>query len=91
MGNTPLDAAAQNEHLPVLEVLLERDNGTVVNKSDNMGRTLLHVAAKDGNFEMVELLVRKGAKVELCDGQGKTAAEIALEEGHGKIYEFLKN
>jgi ankyrin repeat protein len=91
MGNTPLDAAAQNEHLPVLEVLLERDNGTVVNKSDNMGRTLLHVAAKNGNFEMVELLVRKGAKVELCDGQGKTAAEIALEEGHEKIYEFLKN
>jgi ankyrin repeat protein len=43
-----------------------------------MGRTLLHVAAKDGNFEMVELLVKKGAKVEMCDGQGKTAAEIAL-------------
>lgn len=53
-----------------IEELLE--SGADVNFSDIDGRTALHVAACQGFAGVVELLIRKGAKVDPKDRWGST-------------------
>jgi hypothetical protein len=52
--------------------------------------TPLMVAAANGNFEAVKVLVEKGAKVNLRDRNGATAASLAYDGGEIEIYNYLK-
>jgi len=51
----------------------------------DMGNSPLHAAAKAGQGTQVELLIVNGADPSALDSNGKTAAEIAMEEGHTDI------
>lgn len=44
-------------------------------------RTPLIVAAAVGHAEMVRLLLERGADADLQDGEGRTAGDVAREEG----------
>lgn len=60
-GETLLHTAAQTGHLASMRALLEVV--TEVNSVDHLGRTALHIAASMGNQEMVSLMIRKGANL----------------------------
>ena len=60
-GQTPLHTAAEAGHLTVMRSLLEVV--TEVNSIDHTGRTALHIVAAAGNQEMVSLMIRKGANL----------------------------
>lgn len=47
--------------------------------------TPLHNAASNGNEESVKLLLERGASKTKRDSQGKTAADVATENGHLRI------
>lgn len=54
----------------------ELDSGTSVNFRDIDGRTALHVAACQGHNDVVELLLRSGAQVDVKDRWGSTVLNI---------------
>ena len=76
--------------LEVMEYLL--DNGADINavkwkhheaSYETFGAlelgTALHYAAKNGSVDKVELLLRRGAKVDILDSTGKTALQLARQ------------
>lgn len=50
------------------------------------GRTLLHLASKAGHPEVVELLLSKGARLDLKDSQGWTAFDLALNRDENRSW-----
>ena len=78
-GRTPLHLAAGNRHCPAVKALLEMDNKrstqeqqtrVKVDARDKYGQTALHWATrKEGNEEVIRLLVENGASVNARDSQ----------------------
>lgn len=64
--------------------------GASVHLRDAQGRTALMLAARTGSREMVELLLAAGARKADQDGQGLTAADHALAQGHGDLINGLR-
>jgi ankyrin repeat protein len=70
-------------------LLLSR--GADINALDRDSKaTPLHYAASWGREEMVKLLLDKGARREIRNTGGKTAADLARGAGHDAIAEMLK-
>jgi ankyrin repeat protein len=86
-GITPLYSAVQYEHVSTATILLKEGakTDTVVN-----GNTMLQVAAKINNLDMINLLLNHG--VNINDNRGKdgtTALHTALLEGKNENANFL--
>ncbi|WP_010598281.1 ankyrin repeat domain-containing protein [Rickettsiella massiliensis] len=85
---TPLNLAAENGHLAVVEALIE--NGAQVNVQDIFGRTPLHWAAENGHVGVVEKLIENGANVDSKDiSSDKTPLHWAAQNGHLAVIEKL--
>lgn len=72
--------------LAIVEALL--DAGAEVNTPNFMGTPLI-LAAGDGDFDAVRLLVARGADLAAQDILGHTAEQIALGQGHEEIARWL--
>ena len=98
-GNTPLSCMASGkgctlvnavafnqvyDFTDVAEILL--DNGADVNLQNP-----LLFAARVGNLKMVQLLMSKGANINATNSTGQTALQIAQQNGHTNIVNFLKD
>lgn len=82
-----LDAAALGRQEVVQSLL---DNETNANLQDRSGQTALHKAVRNGQYEMVRMLLGKGgAKIGQTDNEGMTAIHIAVEEGNKDIVLLL--
>jgi len=53
------------------------------------GDTALHFAASKGNFDACKLLVEFGAKLNTLTAAGKSAVELASENSHKEVVDFL--
>ncbi|KAF8831174.1 hypothetical protein HHX47_DHR1000106 [Lentinula edodes] len=51
--------------------------------------TLLHIAVRKGNLELVDFLDKHGAEMEERDSQNYTAFHVAIQQGHLKIIAYL--
>ena len=76
-----LVAATDYEVAPVIEKLL--DDGADVNMT--LQRTAMHAAAENGNLEIVELLIQRGANVNLQDIHGRVPMFVALAEHQPEV------
>ncbi len=63
--------------------------GADPNAKSQSGSTPLHTVGFTGDREGLDLLMRHGADLAIKNNDGKTAAEIARERGHGEIAERL--
>jgi hypothetical protein len=61
-----------------------------VNHLYNHNLTALMWAAGYGKVECVELLLERGADPRLRDDRGKTARDIAAEQGHQAVVAMLR-
>lgn len=89
-GQTPLHRAACAGKPLIVAALLKSDS-SIINWKDfsEDGNTALHLAAEDGHFDVVRLLVDVGeADRSILNGQNKTAAQVARNE---EIREFLNS
>ena len=59
----------------------------LINKADKKGRTALHLAAQNGDECQTRHLLRKGARTDLTDHDGRTPLDIATDSAHDDFYE----
>nr|XP_033788640.1 ankyrin repeat and SOCS box protein 10 isoform X2 [Geotrypetes seraphini] len=84
-GHTPLNAACNQSHRPedidhyysVCKQLIE--NGASVHTSDRDQQRPLHLACKNANPKVVELLLAHGANVNIMNYSGNTAMQNILQ------------
>ncbi|HET6884691.1 MAG TPA: ankyrin repeat domain-containing protein [Rubrobacteraceae bacterium] len=93
-NGTGLIRAAERGHVRVVERLLRTD--IEVNHVNNLGWTALleAIILGDGgrsHTEVVRLLVRAGANVNLADGEGVTPMEHARRRGYEEIVRILQS
>jgi ankyrin repeat protein len=62
----------------------------ITNVRNNEGMTLLHRAVKDNNLKVVKWLVKKGANTNFTDNNDNTPLDLAGEQNHKEIIEYLK-
>ena len=80
-SNLPINAAAAGKRDDVVRLLVERGCPPDARASDQ-GYTPLHLAANNGNVDLVEFLLRSGADRNLRTGAGQTAHDLAIKQGH---------
>ena len=71
--------ATSRENIDLLKLLLSQP-GIRLDESDDDGCTALMMAAKRGSLEMVGLLLHAGARVDVSNQRGETAASFAQQE-----------
>ena len=71
-----------------LRVLIRRDN-SLLYTSDEHGRTLLYLACKPGFYDMVEMLLRRGADINKIQRDGSTALHVAAYFCHPHVVRLL--
>jgi ankyrin repeat protein len=87
LGKTAMVYAAGQGHAAVVRALLS--HGTDVNAVYRNELTALMWAAGFGRDEALRALLEAGARTDLRDNRGKTAAQIAREAGYATMAELL--
>jgi ankyrin repeat protein len=88
-GDSALGFACLNGHLEVVKLLVAA--GARVNPQENSGWQPLVAAASGGQLQVVKYLVEEaGADVRWADPDGKTALNMAADEGHGDVADYLQ-
>lgn len=80
-ANLPINAAAAGRRNAVVQLLVERGCPPDARASEQ-GYTALHLAANNGNVELIEFLLKSGADRSLRSGSGETGRDLALKSGH---------
>jgi ankyrin repeat protein len=87
---TPLMFASGQGHVDITRLLLE--HGSDVNARDKNRNTPLHYASsKREHPEVARLLVEHGAIIDAENNEGRTAYQVALENGRHDIAKFLSD
>ncbi len=89
-GVGALSQACINDHRDVAELLINRGVNVDAIVYDYIKWTALMAATNAGHLDVVRMLVKKGASVDMRDKDGKTALMIAEGRGQIEIAEFLK-
>ncbi|ESZ94866.1 hypothetical protein SBOR_4742 [Sclerotinia borealis F-4128] len=84
---TPLIAAVQTHHVKTTDLLL--DAGADTSLAPKGGETVLHIASRIGDLEMVKLLVEYEADLEARDGWGNTPLLSSARWGHPHTIKHL--
>ncbi|XP_069481814.1 death-associated protein kinase 1 [Ambystoma mexicanum] len=81
--------AINDDNVPGLQHLLGSLNNYDVNQPNKHGTPPLLIAAGCGNIQMIELLVRRGARIDIQDKAGSNAIYWASRHGHVETLRFL--
>lgn len=84
----PLLAAVRSGDAAAVRRLASEAPGRLDDAGED-GRTPLMLAASAGAEEAVALLLELGADAARRDGQGRTAADLAFENGHADLGQRL--
>ncbi len=95
-GNTPFHSALASHDAGVApeprrhmaQLLLAA--GAEIDLPDASGYTPLHLAAHDGDVELVGALLARGAEVNPRHDKGQTPLAVAVAAGHGEAADLLK-
>ncbi|KAI8778663.1 ankyrin repeat and KH domain-containing protein mask, partial [Biomphalaria glabrata] len=86
-GETCLMAASKAQCIEIVELLLQF--GAEVNQKDNVGKTPLNIACKNGHTDIVKLLIKAHAEVNEKDIDGETPLIIACRNNSLEILQLL--
>lgn len=63
--------------------------GVLINQKNLGGATALHIASREGNYEIAKVLIEGGANVNVTDNEGWTPLMRANLNGHHQIVDLL--
>jgi ankyrin repeat protein len=66
------------------------DHGANVNARQQNHWTPLDLSARNGDLEIVKLLLERGADVHVINGDGQTPYQVSLRYGHREIADLLQ-
>ncbi|XP_073839218.1 zinc-RING finger and ankyrin repeat domain-containing protein rolling pebbles isoform X1 [Musca autumnalis] len=84
-----LIAAASQDHITILEDLVDMEDIDVNAIEPCSGELALTSAARNGCLNTVEVLLTRGANIDLHNKQGFTALGLSVKEGHWAVAEKL--
>ena len=88
--SNPLHVAAKYGKIQTCRNLLASEQGALlINETDAIGRTPLHVASQFGHFKVIALLVRNGALHTKDYAMHNTPLHLAAEYGHHEAVVLL--
>jgi len=87
-AHTPLYIAVEKGYYEIAKFLI-RKNAKLYVTDRLSGRTLLHLAAKNNDEEMAELLINFGVNTLICDKQELTARDIAAKNNNKALEKTL--
>nr|WP_232046508.1 ankyrin repeat domain-containing protein [Sphingobacterium daejeonense] len=64
--------------------------GAEVNVLQSSRISPLHLAAQQGNVDLIIILLEHGANIAIKNDFGQTASDLAAEKGYNEIAEILK-
>lgn len=93
----PAAPAAPSLAQPLLEMLARGDadgalgllEGVPAHAVDPGGRTVLHLAAAHGLFDLAGLMTARGAMLDATDARGRTPLHLAALRGHANVASLL--
>jgi uncharacterized protein len=95
-GTPVLVIAAFGKNLKIVKLLLAynadvegREPYLINSERNDFYTSPLMGAAKKGQIEMLQLLLRKGANVNISLDEGETALDVAIEENHTDVVKIL--
>jgi ankyrin repeat protein len=88
-GRTALHTACAHGHQPCLALLLDLGGDALIDARDGDGSTALLLAAEAGHALCVQLLLESAADALIRDGKGRSAGELARNQGHANICRML--
>lgn len=86
-GKSALYLAVEKENREMITLLLEA--GADVNTQEKFGYTPLAIVAMRGKLDLVELLIKNGAKTDILLPHNNTLENLAIK--HTTVLDFLKN
>uniref|UniRef100_A0A224YT37 Alpha-latrotoxin n=1 Tax=Rhipicephalus zambeziensis TaxID=60191 RepID=A0A224YT37_9ACAR len=89
LGNNSLHLAAQTGAACAVLSLVEK-YGLDINSINSWGQTPLHLSAKVGQDDVVERLIDLGAVCSVRDKKGRTAYDLAKNNGHNSCCRLLQ-
>ncbi|EKX42415.1 hypothetical protein GUITHDRAFT_48639, partial [Guillardia theta CCMP2712] len=63
--------------------------GVDINSCNYDGKTIMHMAASEGNYRVVELLLEEGAEKNQKDRWGNTPLQDAINNTQGPVIQLL--
>ncbi|PWA80880.1 Ankyrin repeat-containing protein [Artemisia annua] len=89
-GETPLYVAVEYGHVDLVrEMMKYYDSETAAIKAKN-GFDAFHIAAKQGDLEVLKVLMEAQSELSMtCDQANTTALHTAAEQGHIEVVKFL--
>ncbi|XP_025053607.1 NF-kappa-B inhibitor epsilon [Alligator sinensis] len=93
-GNTPLHLACEQQSLPCAQQLLQEpvpgQRPQDLQLQNWQGLTCLHISTLKGNLQLMTLLLRSGADINVQEGtSGKTPLHLAVECHNREAVQFL--
>jgi ankyrin repeat protein len=85
---TPLHWAVSKSHHNIVRLLLD-ESANMSATLDRTGQTAIHLAARDSDVGMIQLLLDRGADIEAKDGAGISALQFASYSGKLGIVKCL--
>ena len=87
-GSTPLHEATTNHHFETVKIILD-NNLCDINATDDYGNTALHMAAINGDAEILGYLINQGAIVDAINKSGHTPLHRAIQRNRSIVIEML--
>jgi ankyrin repeat protein len=88
-GKSLLHLAVEASAYEIVDLLCNFEELKLLNTRDFVKSTPIIIAASLSDIDIIKILLKHNANIELNNGQNKSAAEIALEKGHYKIVPML--
>ena len=77
----PLHLACQHKHLTVVNCIFESHQDILLEACDKKGNTPLHLACMGGNTDIVQKLIKNGAKTNATNEEKRTPVHTAATYG----------
>ena len=76
--NTALEVSFQRGYFDIIKLLVNANTNATI-QEDTRREFPLHVAANEGNYEVIQLLLDKGMPINTLNREGKNCLDIAIE------------